>query len=419
MMALLRDWTTVARRPRGLQRIQMRTLKGSINVRNRPVYRTVCRAAVLPIKYVGQRAPGPSERSRMDIEFHYYMTYLIAVRAGFTPAEAGIVAQSAQEIDDNHILFQVSVGTEYEYDSVISQTMDILRPRYNKRIYPIFHFIPGDQNLPSARRKDGLSSAWVTTPNSPLANEMLDTALRSNDLYRIGASAHAYADTWAHQNFLGKDDAYNEMPPDTLVERVESAVYLMRIGHALAGHLPDIPGLLWTDVRLVTPEIDNTARFMDATGNLFCKLASYKSANIDAQELGRTVASLVADLKADIGPSSRSSAPHDPARIARYQQRALTKNYGGVPIPEYHVGKWADAAFVEQRSDLKQKFAIYAAENAGVAGDILNFDTPLACTWKDPVNYTQTDWYRFQQAVRSHLDECWGVLTRRLPDMQT
>ena len=26
----------------------------------------------------------------MDIEFHYYMTYLIAARAGFTPAEAAI-----------------------------------------------------------------------------------------------------------------------------------------------------------------------------------------------------------------------------------------------------------------------------------------------------------------------------------------
>jgi hypothetical protein len=42
----------------------------------------------------------------MDIEFHYYMTYLIAVRAGFTPADSTIVAQSAQEIDDNHIVMK-------------------------------------------------------------------------------------------------------------------------------------------------------------------------------------------------------------------------------------------------------------------------------------------------------------------------
>ena len=34
----------------------------------------------------------------MDIEFHYYMTYLIATRAGFRPAEAAVLAQAAQEI---------------------------------------------------------------------------------------------------------------------------------------------------------------------------------------------------------------------------------------------------------------------------------------------------------------------------------
>jgi hypothetical protein len=123
------------------------------------------------------------------------MTYLIAARAGFSPADAAIVAQSAQEIDDNHILIRVSKNTPYAYMGTISQTMDILRPRHNEKIYPIFHFIPGEPELSSTRRRDGLSSPWVTTPNSPLANELFDTALRSGDLYRIGASSHAYVDT--------------------------------------------------------------------------------------------------------------------------------------------------------------------------------------------------------------------------------
>jgi hypothetical protein len=155
----------------------------------------------------------------MDIEFHYSMTYLIAARAGFSPTEAAILARSAQEIDDNHIPVTVSKGTPAEYESVISQTMDILRPHHAQRIYPIFHFIPGDRDSPTTNRKDGASSSWVTTPNSPLANEMLDAALGSDDLYRIGASSHAFVDTWAHQNFLGKDDAYNEMPGESLGKR--------------------------------------------------------------------------------------------------------------------------------------------------------------------------------------------------------
>src|ERR1019366_8208639 len=112
--------------------------------------------------------------AQMDIEFHYYMTYLIAARAGFSAADAAIIAQSAQEVDDNHVPIEVSIGTPYAYLSVISQTMNILHPKHNERIYPIFHFIPGEPDAPSAARRDGLKSVWVTTPNSQLANDMLD-----------------------------------------------------------------------------------------------------------------------------------------------------------------------------------------------------------------------------------------------------
>jgi hypothetical protein len=353
----------------------------------------------------------------MDIEFHYYMTYLIAARAGFAPKDAAIVAQAAQEIDDNHIPARVSAGTSYAYDSVISQTMDILHPQHNKRIYPIFHFIPGDPMAPSTRRKDGSSSLWVTTPNSPLANEMLDTALKSGDLYRIGASAHAFADTWAHQNFVGKDDAYNEMPAETLGERIEEAVTLMRIGHALAGHQPDIPGLVWTDGRLVNATIDNTGRFLDAAKHLYRKFVLFKAPNTLEAEIEPEAAQLIADLAADIGTSSPASIAGDINRIARYKKRALTARYGATPIPEYREAAWADAAFVEQRADPATRLAVLAAKEAGMAGDMLDFGTAVPCTWKDPAGRAQTDWYRFQEAVRSHLDECWSVLTQRLPDL--
>jgi hypothetical protein len=353
----------------------------------------------------------------MDIEFHYYMTYLIAARAGFSPADAGIVAQSAQEIDDNHIPISVSAGTPYAYDSVTSQTMDILRPQHDRKIYPIFHFIPGEPEASTAVRKDGLMSKWTTTPNSPLANEMLDTALRSGNLYRIGASAHAYADTWAHQNFLGKDDAFNEMPDETLAEKIEGAISLMRVGHALAGHHPDIPGLIWTDGRLLDAEIDNTSRFMDAAEHLYRKLAFYTNPEISAAELTDVATSLKSDLRADIGTSSKNNRRRDQTRIDRYKARALAADYGGIPIPEYQEAKWADAAFIEQRSDLKIRIAVFMEEKAGPVGDVVGFGTRMPCTWKDDVNYQQTDWWKFQKAVQAHLDECWTVLSTRLPDL--
>lgn len=353
----------------------------------------------------------------MDIEFHYYMTYLIAARAGIAPVEAAIIAQSAQEIDDNHIPIAVSAGTPYAYQSITSQTMDILRPEHDRKIYPIFHFIPGEPEAVTARRTDGLMSDWTTTPNSPLANEMLDTALKSGNLYRIGASAHAFADTWAHQNFLGKDDAFNEMPNETFMEKVEGMASLMRIGHALAGRQPDIPGLIWTDGRLVEAEIDNTARFMDAADHLYRKFATYRNAQISRAELDGAAASLVSDLRTSIGPSSRASPPHDQSRIERYKQLALTPPYGGVPMPEYREASWADAAFIEQRSDLEEQIAVYLEKKTGMVGDILGFGTRIPCTWKNPAGYQQTDWWKFQDAVRSHLAECWDVLMKQLPDL--
>ena len=353
----------------------------------------------------------------VDIEFHYYMTYLIAARAGFSPGEAAIVAQSAQEVDDNHIPFRVSAGTAAAYDNAISQTMNILRPHHNRKVYPIFHFIPGDPDAPSAERKDGMRSSWVTTPNSPLANAMLDTALRSRDLYRIGASAHAYADTWAHQNFVGKDDIYNVMPETGLVDEIADEISLLRIGHALAGHQPDIPGLIWTDGRLVNSTVDNTARFLDAARHLFAKLYLFKHAGARAEDLEPAAKSLVHDLAADIGPSSRTCRPRDPARIARYLSRALTPDYGAAPMPMYQVARWADEAFVEKRAGLATKLAEFVGRHTGLAGDILEFGTRMPFTWRSPNEFRETHWFKFQEGVKAHLDECWVVLLGRFPEL--
>jgi hypothetical protein len=339
----------------------------------------------------------------MDIEFHYYMTYLIAARAGFPPPEAALIAQSAQEIDDNHIPLDVSAGTPAAYRSTITQTMDILRPHTNRKIYPIFHFIPGDPDAPSARRRDGLRSDWTTTPNSPLANELLDTALTSRSLYRIGASAHAYADTWAHQNFTGMGDVFNEMPDATLGKRIADDISLLRIGHALAGHRPDIPALLWSDPRLVDSEIDNTVRFLDAAYHLFQKLYGFKHGAADTPDFERAAHGLLADLKADIGPSSAQSAARDPVRIQRYRLRALEAAYGSAPLPDYVEAQWADEAFVEKRADVKTKVLEFVARHAGIAGDIVELGTRMQFTWADPDSRQDTHWYKYQEAVKSHL----------------
>ena len=92
----------------------------------------------------------------MDFEFHYYITGLIAQRAGFSEDDAKIITYASQFVDDNDVVLNVTDRkTGKAYSNYISQTMDILKPKKTlMRIYPIFHFVPGDPMTESARRGD-------------------------------------------------------------------------------------------------------------------------------------------------------------------------------------------------------------------------------------------------------------------------
>jgi predicted GNAT family acetyltransferase len=46
----------------------------------------------------------------MDIEFHYYMTHLIALRAGFKPDDAFVIACASQHTDENDEAHRIEGG---------------------------------------------------------------------------------------------------------------------------------------------------------------------------------------------------------------------------------------------------------------------------------------------------------------------
>lgn len=139
----------------------------------------------------------------MDIEFHYWITGIVAFEAGFSEEEAETIAYSSQYVDENDVSIavedKVSSG---KYVNFVSQTMNILQPKDElMRVYPIFHFIPGDPGAPSARRRDGKMHLFNTTPNSRFADDLMSEAFKAPEevrLFRIGIATHAFADTWAH-----------------------------------------------------------------------------------------------------------------------------------------------------------------------------------------------------------------------------
>jgi len=144
----------------------------------------------------------------MDIEFHYHITGIVANRAGFSKKDATLIAHSSQLVDDNDSLLTVrDKANDSDYEIYISQTMNILKPKFElMRIYPIFHFLPGNPAAPSARRPDGKMHILTTTPDNELAKKVFTTAREETAefrLHRLGVAAHSFADTWAHQNFVG------------------------------------------------------------------------------------------------------------------------------------------------------------------------------------------------------------------------
>jgi hypothetical protein len=120
----------------------------------------------------------------MDIEFHYYITYVIALRAGFNAEDSYVLAYSSQYTDDNTTIFKISQGTGDEYYSnYISQTSDITKPKNElMRIYPIFHFMPGPKEeieSNTALRRDGKFHILNTIPDNGNARLTLKAAFET------------------------------------------------------------------------------------------------------------------------------------------------------------------------------------------------------------------------------------------------
>ncbi len=377
----------------------------------------------------------------MDSEFHYYLTYLIAARAGLPPPDALTVAWASQYTDDNTLICTVDKGLPTEYTNYISQTADILKPRRTlMRIYSLFHFIPGDPQAPTAWRKDGAMHWLNTTPDSENANLILDAALATGDRYRIGIACHAYADTWAHQNFVGYGHEFN-----ACIGALFTAV-MPNIGHADALCRPDEATRRWRDPRLIHEPIDNGARFLAAAVALYGKLARFVAPDLPAEELNRRAASLRDDLTAaglrplklafgsdaeltegDAGSKLKARTPDaapapalsgedagDPdtsaaaraheRRLTRYQRLAVSPTYGGAAIPPYDPDRWMDEAINEQVRGLRDRsdFILSCLD-----------PWPDTYTWKDRAAYHRTPWHRFQEAVKAHQNVAWAILEHR------
>jgi hypothetical protein len=333
----------------------------------------------------------------MNIEFHYYMTYLIASYAGFSTTESETIAYASQYVDENTRILQIDMGKPSQYINYITQTLNILKPKNElMRIYPIFHFIPGDPMAASAQRKDGKFHRLNTTPNSDNANLIFDSALQSGDLYRIGIATHSYVDTWAHQNFVGYYDDFNAM-------RGVLSRALPNIGHADAKHKPDEPALIWRDRRLIRDyeQVDNRARFLDATRHLFGKLRRLVDPSCAQTRVMQDTQVLLQALDEAIGPSDPDNELVQD-RIQRYVALSQTSLFGGQTVPIFDAKQWFDQALTHQVRGVSDDFKL------------LSKIDPLKDHYSWLPGYTSSHWYQFQEAAKAQQKSAWPILKERV-----
>jgi len=318
----------------------------------------------------------------MDIEFHYWMTGLIALRSGFSEGDSRKIAYASQYVDENDVCLKVKSHKDEKdtYENYISQTMNILKPKTDlMRIYPIFHFVPGDPNAETAHRRDGKMHLLNTTPNGPLANELLgeaQTAPEDSRLYRIGIATHAFLDTWAHQNFVGVFDDFNNIGLDPKPD----------VGHADAEHHPDWVGHRWDDRRLVDSEVNNRSRFLAASQALYFKYCESHAVR-GGEDRSSEWPSLQTELIELQGPTyTGGHKRYEEKRLVEYEKRL--PGFGA-----FDERKWFDAAIETNVHGLEDS-------NHGLLAKLTVFRDEYF--WKDGIDRIKTDWYRFQESVKEH-----------------
>jgi len=296
----------------------------------------------------------------MEKDFHYFIIYSVAKLTGYDKTRT--IAYSSQFVDDNNEgQFSIDGGRSSfpekipanggSYYPIMTQSLsplslDIYIQRY---VYIPFHFLPGDNNVKIKGKENPLS----TTPNSQNARALLKAALDSNDPYRIGIALHTFTDTWSHQNFTGLCEDWNALYPWYNVFKS----IVPNIGHAEAGHLPDVISEDWVDYR-INKKINNRKRAFEAVAEIYKIMRERSGKGPDWKDVADEYEQII------------EAASYD-ERIEEIAK--MLQNRGLGAIPNYSKNDWIDAALCK---------------------------TDIVITMS--AEFLSTDWYRFHQRAKAH-----------------
>ena len=322
----------------------------------------------------------------MNIEFHYYIIHFLANQAGFPEDEARTIATASQFVDHNIISYRIHSNREL-YTTFPTQNYGFWDESFPLEVYIPFHFFPGDPDLSRSRRRDGAINPLACTPNSDQVKALLVAALKTRNLYRMGIALHTYVDSWAHQNFSGVLENWNQLERRSLIPA---------IGHAQALRKPDDPGLLWKDPRLVggAESIINRSRVLSAARMVYKYLCTYRKRPFDDVDL------VAWKLETLVG------APGVKTREERISDFVIEEN-----MAKYDRSDWLHSAFhVVEDPSSNQLFAGYDKllwlKDAVLYRSSIIEQRPV----KAKPGFFDSDFYKWQESAREHLAEAKSIL---------
>jgi hypothetical protein len=338
----------------------------------------------------------------MNLDFHYYATYIAARDAAFTHDQALLIAHAAQYVDcssaeklDKNILAGRSTIPTFEtmltmswktsfrtHDSELKET---------EKIWTAFHFLPGNLDSHLAYSGPNRYSGWFSTwsisdkerqqfkllclPNSGLSEEIVNACVRSHNkpyfLHQLGICMHVLADTWAHRYYSGVccwciNDAHDDViwtkdkrkVPFVQVNSIETILSLWDIyrttpsapgyesyaylGHGRMGHLPDSPFADYTYTPMWSNTAirkDNPADYMSAYKQLVMALKNVRAGTPYKRDTYAEIASeRENDLRSIFADPSYSELGTPSLWQKLIQQRL------GVTLPNFDENKWLEEA---------------------------------------------------------------------------
>jgi hypothetical protein len=164
-----------------------------------------------------------------------------------------------------------------------------------------------------------------------------------------------------------------------------------------------MPANAWEDQRLVKSifKIDNKTRFLKAAGCLFEKLRLYIDSNSTPDNLDKDRQILIQDISHAIGEQDLKNT-HKNDRILRYKRLSIRSEYGGASLRKYDEKEWINDAIKGVFGKLHNRVRLFLSKFSLFK---------KIYRWKDIKNYKETNWYKFQEAVRAHQKEAFDILS--------